>query len=100
MQKNRLTEQIRCSKVVISLAGMYVTYGHSDWLQFEVKTARSLDIPIVVVTPWGSMGIARFLEDNADEIVAYPQKGDASGIVEAIHRVNNIDTHRSGTRNA
>jgi hypothetical protein len=91
--KQRLFEQIRCAKVVILLAGMYVTYGHSDWLQFEAKTARSLGIPIVVVTPWGSVGIARFLDDNADEVVAYPQRGDASGIVEAIHRVRKSDKH-------
>jgi len=89
-----LCEQIRCADVVILLAGMYVTYGHSPWLKFEAKTARSLGIPIVVVTPWGSVGIARFLEDNADEIVTYPQRGDASGIVAAVRRAHKSRTPR------
>jgi hypothetical protein len=93
--KEMLEEQIRCAEVVVLLAGMYVTYGHSDWMQFEAKTAQSLGIPIVVVTPWGSVGISWFLEDNADAIVAYPRSGDASEIVEAIHRVRESDKPHS-----
>jgi hypothetical protein len=46
-----LRDQMRPANVVIVSAGMWV--AHRDWLDFEIKFARRIGIPIIAVPPWG-----------------------------------------------
>lgn len=49
--KQRLTQKISNSDVVIGLAGMFAS--HSDWMTWELDKARELNIPIIGVVPLG-----------------------------------------------
>lgn len=47
--KSRLRTKIQSSDVVLALAGIYAS--HSDWMPWELDTAKTLDVPIIGVIP-------------------------------------------------
>lgn len=73
MAKYRLAEelrqQIRPVQCVIIIGGMWTS--RSDWIQFEMDFAYSLNKPIVGVRPWGSQRIPSAVSQKADIIVGW-----------------------------
>jgi len=54
--KQRLTQKIANSDVVIGLTGMFAS--HSDWMTWELDKATELNIPIIGVVPLGQERIS------------------------------------------
>lgn len=46
-----MIRQIRPAQAVIILGGMYA--AHSDWIDYEINQAKTLNKIIIGVTPWG-----------------------------------------------
>ena len=55
--KAKLRAKISTSDVVLALAGIYAS--HSDWMPWELDTAKSLGIPIIGVIPRGQERISQ-----------------------------------------
>lgn len=78
--QEQLRAQIRPAQVVIVVSGMYV--AHSDWIQFEIDFANSLNKPIVGLVPWGAERLPSAVTNAATEMVGW----NTSSIVSAIRR--------------
>lgn len=61
--KQRLRERIRNSNIVLALAGIYAS--HSDWMKWEIETAKELGIPIVGIIPRGQERISQTVYANS-----------------------------------
>ena len=61
--KSVLKRRIENSNIVLALAGIYAS--HSDWMKWEIETAKELDIPIVGIIPRGQERISRVVFDNS-----------------------------------
>lgn len=70
--KDMLDAQIKPASIVIILAGMYV--AHSDWIDFEVDTAKAYEKYIIGVKPWGQERIPTKVSDNANIMVGWNKK--------------------------
>lgn len=85
MTNAQLTEamrrQIRPVQCVVIVSGMYV--NHSDWIQFEMDFAKSLEKPILGIRRWGEQRTPQSVVDCADEMVAW----NSASIVAAIRRL-------------
>lgn len=79
--KDELRGQIRPVHVAIILGGMWTSY--SDWIQFEIEFAQSINKPILGVMPWGSSRTPAAVTAAASEIVGW----NTSSIVSAIRRL-------------
>ncbi|HWG89358.1 MAG TPA: TIR domain-containing protein [Candidatus Thermoplasmatota archaeon] len=75
-----LKEQIRTAQVVLVVAGVHASYR--DWMQKELRMARSLNKPIIGVRPRGAERTSTVAETYADEVVNW----NADSIVNAIRR--------------
>ena len=53
--KEMLKTQIRPSSAVIIISGMYANY--SEWIDFEIETAISMEKYIIGLKPWGQQHI-------------------------------------------
>ena len=73
-----LKNQIRPVNAVIIIAGMYAVYR--EWVEFEVKFAKSIRKPIIVVRPWGLERFTQYLQVIATIVVGW----NASSIVTAV----------------
>lgn len=78
--KEELRDQIRPVDCVIALAGVYMSY--SDWIQFELDFAKSLNKPIIGVKPWGQERVSTAVSSVANEIVGW----NTASILQAIRR--------------
>ena len=78
--KQKIRNRISLCSCVIILSGMYVTY--SNWIDFEIDTARSMGKPIIGVKPWGQERIPVKVQNNADIMVGW----NSSSIVEAVRK--------------
>lgn len=78
--KEQLKAQIRPTQVCLIIAGMYV--NHSEWIQFEIDYARSLNKIIIGLNPWASERIPVAVQNSAREMVNW----NTSSIVAAIRR--------------
>ncbi len=67
--KEELRQQIRPVEIVLVLAGMYVAY--SDWIQFEIDFAHSLQQPILPIKPSGSQRYPDHLEFAESDAVGW-----------------------------
>ncbi|CDT25261.1 TIR domain-containing protein [Chryseobacterium sp.] len=76
--KAKLRAKISTSDVVLALAGMYAS--HSDWMPWELDTAKSLGIPIIGVIPRGQERISQEVYSRSVVDV----KWSTESIVEAI----------------
>ena len=65
--REQLKSQIRPVQCVIILGGMYV--AHSDWIQFEIDFAKSINKPILGIYPWGAVRMPMAVTLAADRIV-------------------------------
>lgn len=73
-----LRNRIQHSDVVIGLAGLYASY--SDWMRWELDTARELGKPILGVVPWGQLHISAVVSERADKIVNWNTESIVSAI--------------------
>lgn len=55
--KLRLKTKIQSSDIVLALAGIYAS--HSDWMPWELDTAKDLGIPIIGIIPHGQERISQ-----------------------------------------
>lgn len=76
--KQKITNKIIPSNVVIILAGMYATY--SEWIDYEIDEAVRMNKYIIGVKPWGQERIPRKIQDNADIMVGW----NSSSVINAI----------------
>ena len=76
--KQKIQNRISQCSCVIILSGMYVAY--SDWIDFEIDTAVSMEKPIIGIKPWGQERIPVAIQDNADIIVGW----NSSALIDAI----------------
>lgn len=79
--KSVIKGHLRDSDVVIGMAGVYASY--SEWMKWELDTAKELRKPILGVVPWGQTNVSREVQDRADEIVRW----NTESIVDAIRRL-------------
>ncbi|PWF23004.1 TIR domain-containing protein [Corticimicrobacter populi] len=78
--KEELRDQIRPVQCVVVLAGMYA--AHSDWIQFEIDFARSLNKPILGIVPWGGERTPLCVTLAANKVVRWNSSSIISGIRE------------------
>ena len=76
--KECIDEQIRQSRIVIILSGMYVSY--SDWIKYEIEKACEMGKYIIGVRPWGNAKLPKIVQDKANIIVGW----NKDSIIEAI----------------
>ncbi len=76
--KARLKSKISSSDVVLALAGVYAS--HSEWMPWELDTAKSLNIPIIGIIPSGQERISQEVYSRSVVDV----KWNTESIVEAI----------------
>lgn len=76
----QLKNQIRPVEAVIILGGLYVS--HSGWIQEEIAFAKSINKPIIGVSPWGAQKMPQAVTNSADVIVGW----NTSSIVNAIRQ--------------
>lgn len=76
--KTRLKTKIQSSDIVLALAGIYAS--HSDWMPWELETAKDLGIPIIGVIPHGQERISQEVFSRSVVDV----KWNTESIVEAI----------------
>lgn len=70
--QNELKKQISPANIVIILAGMYA--AHSEWIDFEIRTAASQNNYIIGVKPWGQERIPQIVKQNVDVLVGWNKK--------------------------
>ena len=78
--RRRLKEKISNSDIVLGIAGMYASY--SDWMKWELDTAKAEEVPIVGVIPRGQERISKVVTDRSVEDVHW----NIESIVDAIRR--------------
>lgn len=76
--KRRLRELIRNSNILLALAGIYAS--HSEWMSWEIETAKELGIPIVGIIPRGQERISKVVSDNSIEDIHW----NTESIIQAI----------------
>jgi len=79
--QEELRDQIRPVHVAIIIGGMWTSY--SDWIQFEIEFAKSINKPILGIRPWGSLMTPTAVTAAADEIVGW----NTDSMVSAIRRL-------------
>ncbi|HDL7359432.1 TPA: TIR domain-containing protein [Yersinia enterocolitica] len=79
-----LKNRIISSDVFLVMAGMYTSY--SDWMQWEIETAKKNSIPIIAVKPRGAERIPLIIQNNADVIVGWNSSTIVNNIIEAIEK--------------
>ena len=78
--KAKLKGMITSSNIVLGVAGIYAS--HSEWMTWEIETAKANKIPIVGVIPRGQERISKVVSDAAVEVVGW----NTESIVEAIRK--------------
>ena len=81
--KQRLSESIKSSDIVLGVAGIYAS--HSDWMEWELDKAIEHNKPILGVVPWGNERISVVVSNRADKIVRW----NTDSIVDAIRELCN-----------
>ena len=70
----------RESDVVIGMAGMYGSY--SEWMKWEIETAKSIGKPVIAVVPWGQERVSSIIAGQAGRIVRWNTESIVSAIRE------------------
>ena len=78
--REALKRQMRPVNIVLVLSGMYVS--HSEWIEFEIEFAQTLNKPMVGIRPWGNQRAPQAVTDAVDEMVRW----NTSSIVTAIRK--------------
>ena len=79
--KQVIKRNIQDSDVVIGLAGIYASY--SEWMEWELDTAKSLGKPILGVVPRGQERISQMVWSRSNKDVRW----NTESIVEAIREL-------------
>ncbi|CAH0996175.1 hypothetical protein EMA8858_02305 [Emticicia aquatica] len=61
--KQRLKRAILNSNIVLGIAGMYAS--HSEWIEWELETAKLNAIPIVGVIPKGQIRVSQVVSSRS-----------------------------------
>lgn len=61
--KSQLREKIRSSNILLALAGIYAS--HSEWMQWEIETAKGLGVPVVGIIPYGQQRVSQMVTNNS-----------------------------------
>lgn len=80
--KSRIKQKIALSDVVIGIAGIYASY--SEWMKWELNTAKSMGKPILGVIPWNQQRVSQIVEQISDRIVRW----NTESIVDAIREMS------------
>ena len=78
--RQRLSEKIASSDVVLGIAGLYASF--SEWMKWELDKAIEKEVPIIGVIPRGHERVSTVVSSRADEIVHW----NTESIVAAIRR--------------
>lgn len=78
MMKKQLYWQIRPVQCVIIIGGMWTNY--SDWIQFEMNLAKSMEKPILGVRPRSAKVMPRAVVDVSDLVVNWNSNSIIAGI--------------------
>ena len=70
--KEMLKTQIRPSSAVIIISGMYANY--SEWIDFEIETAISMEKYIIGLKPWGQQHIPTKIQNNSNIMIGWNSK--------------------------
>ena len=65
--KKKLKQRIENSDVVLAISGVYATKSY--WMNWEIKTANSLNIPIIGVSPRGQIKNSSFVQNYSVDLV-------------------------------
>ena len=76
--KEKLRNRISKCSCIIVLSGMYVSY--SEWIDYEIDTAKALDKPIIGVKPWGQERVPAKVQKESTALVGW----NSSSIVKAV----------------
>jgi len=76
--RQRLSERIKSSDIVLGIAGMYASY--SEWMEWELNKAIEHGKPILGVIPRGNERISTVVSAKAEKIVRW----NTDSIVDAI----------------
>lgn len=76
--QEELRQQIRPVNCVIIIGGMWTSY--SDWIQFEMNFASSINKPILGVRPRGARMMPSAVTQKADLIVNWNSDSIVNGI--------------------
>ena len=69
--ENKIKKQLIYSRCLLVLGG---TYSNKYWIKKEVEIAKSLGKKVIVVRPWNTYSIPKYLEETADEIIGFNSK--------------------------
>ena len=78
--KQRLSDKIKESNIVLGLAGVYAS--HSDWMEWELDKAKDSNIPIVGVIPRGNQRVSSTVSSRSVEDVRWNTESIVSAIRE------------------
>jgi hypothetical protein len=67
--EEELRQQIRPASCVLALGGIYMS--HSDWIQFELNFAVSLNKTIIGIIPWGNEKVSTAVSRVAKRVVGW-----------------------------
>ena len=76
--REAITRQIRPSQAAVILAGMYA--AHSDWIEYEIQEAQSMEKAIVGVRPWGQERVPQIVRDAANIMIGW----NSASIIQAV----------------
>lgn len=76
--KEKLRNRIANCSCIIVLSGMYVSY--SEWIDYEIDTAKELKKPIIGVKPWGQERIPVKIQNDSTVLVGW----NSSSVVQAV----------------
>lgn len=76
--REKLKNRISSCSCVIVLSGMYVDY--SEWIDFEIETAKAYHKPIIGVKPWGQERTPLEVQEDADVMVGW----NSASVVQAV----------------
>jgi len=78
--EEEIKQQIRPVNCFLALGGVYMSY--SDWIQFELDYAISIEKPIIGIKPWGNTNVSTAVSSVAKEIVNW----NTDSIITAIRK--------------
>lgn len=76
--KEKLRNRIASCSCIIVLSGMYVSY--SEWIDYEIDTAKELKKPIIGVKPWGQERIPAKVQNDSTVLVGW----NSGSVVQAV----------------
>lgn len=78
--KSKIRQRLEESDVVIGMARVYGSY--SEWMQWEIETAKTIGKPIIAVIPWGQERVSSIIAGQANKIVRWNTESIVSAIRE------------------